>query len=176
MILFVLIKLLIRNALSGEVHDSGSRATCTNLAAQSRVCQIDMRLVAALDRSHRKLFLCSDVEGLALEELDLRYDLVGADGCLLARLHGDVLALADKLDLALVTVEEFEADTFVDLVRVIKANRLIHIVLYHPLVSFKCAYRGCRRLLAGWSLGRRWLGRSSLLFLLGSSCCGRRRC
>ena len=84
MVFLVFIKLLIRDAFGWEVHDSRSRATCTNLAAQSRVCQIDMRLVAALDRSHRQLFLCPNVEGLAFEELDLRYDLVGTDGCLLA--------------------------------------------------------------------------------------------
>ena len=176
MIFFVLFKLLICDALGWEVHDSGSRATCTNLAAKCRVCQIDMRLVATFDRSHRKLFLSPNIEGLTLEELDLRYDLIGLDGSSLARLNGDVLALADKLNLALVTVEEFEADTLVDLIWVIEANRLIHIVLYHPLVSLKFAYGRCRWLLAGRSLSRGWLGWSGLLFFLRSSCWGRCRC
>ena len=175
-ICLVLIKLLIRDAFGGEVHDSRSRATCTNLAANSRVCQIDMRLVAAFDCSHRKLCFSVNIEGLALEELNLRYDLVSADGRLLTRLNRDVLALADQLNLALVAVEEFEADAFVDLIWVIEANCLIHIVLYNPLVSFKSAYRRCRWLLAAGCLSRGWLRWSGLLFFLWSSCCSRRRC
>ena len=93
-----------------------------------------MHLVAALDRAHRQLCHGFKVEGLALEELDLRDDHVSLKRGILARLHGNVLALANNFDIALVHVEKFEADSICDLFWIIDHKCLVRVVLVNPLV------------------------------------------
>ena len=133
----LLVELVVRDALLREVHDGRARATRADLRARCRIGQVDVYLIATLDSGHWQLVLCADVESLTLEGFNLGDDLVGLNRGALARLDRNVLAFAHDLDRALVAVEKFEADSFVNLIWIIKANSFVRVVLNDPLIATK---------------------------------------
>ena len=130
-----------------------------------------MCLVAAFDSDHRKLVLSTNVECLALEDLNLRDNLVGLNSGVLARLDRDVLALAYDLNGTLVTVEELEGDTLVDLIGVIETDGFVSEVLENPLVTTELSHGLCGRFFASnCCFGRCRLSCSGNLLLFSRGC------
>ena len=170
-------ELLVGDAFLGEVQDGRPGATRAELRIKRRIGQINVYLVAALNRSHGQLRHGSKVERLALEELDLRDNHVSLKRGILARLHRDVLALANYFDIALGHVEKFEADSICDLFGIIDHERLIRVVLIDPFVHTLLPLRRlgsslCTGSRLGWSSFCR--GCDFLLFLWCWSCDWRR--
>ena len=95
-----------------------------------------MDLIASFDRGHWKLAHGSDIECLALKEFNLRDDLICLQLSTFARLDGYILALSHDFDLAIFAVENSEANSLVNLIRIVEADSLICEILHHPLTTF----------------------------------------
>ena len=129
-----------------------------------------MHLVASLDCSHWELLHGAQVKCLTLEKFDLRDKHVNLKSCILACLYCDVLAFSDYLDIALIHVEEIEAYTLVDLVRVADLDRLIRVVLVDPLAALFALGGFCGSFRTSSWLGWRSFRRSRLLLFFRRWC------